>query len=159
LRSAAPAAQAAERKWGVPASVTLAQWIFESTWGTSKLALQAINYFGIKYSHQQSPCMYVEFPSPEYVDGKREVLMSLFAKYPSEEASFEDHARLLAISPRYRLAMRQAGHPDAFAERLAHSGYSTNPAYAEMLTGAMREYDLYQYDVPTPPAAAKEVAA
>ncbi len=48
LKMAVPGAQAAQKKWGVPASVTIAQAILESGWGASSLAKQANNFFGIK---------------------------------------------------------------------------------------------------------------
>ncbi len=39
LKAVVPAAQASGRKWGVPASVTLAQWIPESSWGSARQQL------------------------------------------------------------------------------------------------------------------------
>src|SRR5260370_38392004 len=41
------AAKASQRQWGVPASVTLAQWIVESAWG-SAMPPDSNNPFGIK---------------------------------------------------------------------------------------------------------------
>src|ERR1039458_8854383 len=72
LHAVVAAAQAAQRKWRVPASVTLAQWIFESSWGTSELARTANNYFGIKAHQGAAPGTYCEFITPEFVDGQRE---------------------------------------------------------------------------------------
>jgi flagellum-specific peptidoglycan hydrolase FlgJ len=45
IASIAPAAQASEKKYGVPASVTIAQAILESAWGKRAIGN---NYFGIK---------------------------------------------------------------------------------------------------------------
>ena len=44
-------AQESEKKWGVPASVTLAQYALESGYGTSSVAKNANHYFGIKGSY------------------------------------------------------------------------------------------------------------
>lgn len=44
----APVAVQDMRKYGVPASLTLAQAILESNWGTSGLTQKANNLFGIK---------------------------------------------------------------------------------------------------------------
>ena len=44
----APGAIAAQRQYGVPAAVTIAQAIDESGWGQSSLAIRDHNLFGIK---------------------------------------------------------------------------------------------------------------
>lgn len=148
LHSVAPAAQAAQLKWRVPASVTLAQWIFESTWGTSRLATTANNYFGIKFHQSTVPATYCEMRTIEFANGEPVIVDALFKKYPDEAASFEDHARLLATSGRYRFAMQHVCSPDDFAASLQAAGYSTNPQYASKLIEAMHDYKLYQYDTP-----------
>jgi flagellum-specific peptidoglycan hydrolase FlgJ len=160
LKAVVPAAQAAQRKYGVPASVTLAQWIFESTWGTSKLSLAARNYFGIKARQAAIPSSYVEFPTVEYENGERVIVEALFEKYPDEQSSFDAHARLLSTAGRYQMAMKNAANPNNFAVCLQTAGYSTNPQYASLLTEAMRDYNLCQYDLPPDgPAQVQEVAA
>jgi lysozyme len=160
LQAVVPAAQGAQRKYGVPAAVTLAQWIFESNWGTSKLSISAHNYFGIKYRQTAVPASYVEFPTAEYENGTREIVEALFEKYPDEASSFEAHARLLAMSGRYHFAMLHTASSDDFAACLQTACYSTSPTYAASLCEAMRDYDLYQYDQPpTEPAQAVEKAA
>jgi flagellum-specific peptidoglycan hydrolase FlgJ len=148
LHSVAPAAQAAQRKWGVPASVTLAQWIFESTWGTSKLATTANNYFGIKFHQSAVPATYCEMRTTEFADGKPVIEDALFKKYPDEAASFDDHARLLSTSGRYRFAMQHVASPDDFACSLQTAGYSTSPHYASKLIEAIHDYNLTQFDTP-----------
>lgn len=155
LKAAVPAAQASMRKWGVPASVTLAQWMTESSWGASQLAVKANNFFGIKASHLASPESYVEFPTAEYENGKRVIVEALFERYYDEADSFSDHARLLATAARYRKAMASAISPDTFAFFLQQCGYSTSPTYASDLKRLMRDDNLYQYDTPPPdePAA------
>ena len=160
LKAVVAAAQGAQRKYGVPASVTLAQWIFESSWGTSKLSIVAKNFFGIKARQAAIPASYVEFPTAEYENGERVVVEALFEKYPDEAASFEAHARLLANAGRYHFAMLHTASPNDFAACLQTAGYSTNPHYAASLEEAMRDYNLYQYDVPPDePAQAVEKAA
>jgi flagellum-specific peptidoglycan hydrolase FlgJ len=159
LHSVVAPAQAAEKKWGVPASVTLAQWIFESSWGTSRLSLEANNFFGIKARQVQIPTSYVEFPTAEYESGERVIVDALFEKYPDEAASFDAHASLLATAARYRSAMLYTANPEEFAACLQTAGYSTNPKYAAGLGQAMCDYNLYQYDPPFAPAKAQEVTA
>jgi flagellum-specific peptidoglycan hydrolase FlgJ len=158
LKAVVPAAQASARVWTVPASVTLAQWITESSWGTSKLALACNNFFGIKGSHLAAPSTYEEFPTVEYESGKRVIVEALFAKFTTETGCFDAHASLLMNAPRYKPAMLAADHPNVFAVDLQKCGYSTSPTYGADLMTLMRDYNLYQYDVPVaaPAAAAKE---
>lgn len=154
LKAVVPAAQDSFRKWGVPASVTLAQWIFESSWGTSKLSLLAHNFFGIKAMQVNVPDTYEAFPTAEYVQGRRVIVEALFEKFADEDGSFDAHGRLLATAARYKLAMQASPNPYAFAVGLAKCGYSTAPDYALMLIGAIHEYGLAQYDT-FPPASAR----
>lgn len=147
LQAVVPAAQASCRKWGVPVAVTLAQWIFESAWGTSQLSLKANNFFGVKWSQARSESEYAEFPTAEYVSGKKVIISAKFVKYPSAEDGFEDHARLLALSKRYAPAMKFSADPMAFAEQLQTCGYSTAPNYAASLQAAIRNYGLLAYEI------------
>jgi flagellum-specific peptidoglycan hydrolase FlgJ len=159
LRTVVSAAQASARTFGVPTSVTLAQWIFESSWGVSMLALKANNCFGIKCTQHSIPDTYIECPTAEYQNGKRIIVDARFRKYPSAVESFDDHAFLLAHSARYKFAMLSASDPVAFAKGLQRCGYSTNPNYAAELIEAIRDYNLTQYDIIAPPVTAvKETA-
>lgn len=160
LKMAVPAAQAAQRKWGVPASVTIAQAILESGWGQSALARKANNFFGIKAVANADSGSYAEFPTSEFVDGRRVSEMAKFARYATPAASFEAHAVLLAMTTRYKPAMNFWCDPASFAAEIQRCGYSTNPNYAVGLMKLVDEFDLAQYDVPpNDPARAQEVAA
>lgn len=166
LRVTVPPAQAAQRKWEVPASVTLTQAILESSnsegWGQSQLAREYNNYFGIKAEHLSDPETYVDMPTAEFVRGELEHVEAPFERYDSLAGSFDDHARLLATARRYQPAMAARSDPGAFAAALQKCGYSTAPTYGSRLVAIMRLYDLQQYDIPpdgTAAAAAKEVAA
>jgi flagellum-specific peptidoglycan hydrolase FlgJ len=148
---------------GVPASVTMAQAIIESSnnngWGKSRLALEANNYFGIKDTDFCEG--YVELSTTEYVHGIPDHVMARFEKYPTIEKSFEHHGLLISKSKRYAPAMAVASDPDKFAHALQTCGYSTNPNYGDLLMQLVRRYDLTQYDIQPPehPAGAKEAAA
>ena len=165
LKRAVPPAQAAQRKWHVPASVTIAQAILESSnehgWGQSQLAREANNFFGIKHSHLRLTEHYVEMTTHEYRDGVLKPEMAEFVRYDAIADSFDDHGRLLATAPRYRPAMARTGDPGSFASALQKAGYSTNPHYAKSLLDLIYKFDLMQYDIEPdgPAAAAQEVAA
>src|ERR1035441_4542952 len=100
LTAVVPAAQACQAQYKVPASVTLAQWTFESSWGTSQLALKANNFFGIKATHLSDHSTYMEFPTDEYIAGVRTLIEADFERYPDAAASFAAHGSLLATAPR-----------------------------------------------------------
>ncbi|MDR3723285.1 MAG: glucosaminidase domain-containing protein [Terracidiphilus sp.] len=161
FKSIVPAAQAAQRKWCVPVSVTIAQAILESGWGQSALARKAYNFFGIKAAAHAAPDGYAEFPTKEFVDGRRVSEMARFARYASPAEGFAAHAVLLATTVRYKPAMAVAADPYKFCVQIQKCGYSTNPAYAEELWTLIERFDLTQYDIKPdgPAAAAQEVAA
>lgn len=154
LTNTVSAALATQKQFGVPASITLAQAILESGWGTSALARLANNFFGVKATAGAAPHDYVEFPTHEFVDGRSTEEMAKFARYPSPAESFQAHAKLLAQAPRYAPAMSERNDPAEFATQLQKCGYSTNPNYAAELITLVTEFDLRQYDVQpinTPP--------
>lgn len=163
LKTVVPAAQATQRKWGVPSSVTIAQAICESSdkqgrWGQSALARVANNYFGIKAVAHADAAHYAEFATHEFVDGRSTSQMARFARYASPSESFLAHGTLLALTGRYQPAMAAARDVPLFCEQLQACGYSTNPHYAETLMKLIRQYDLTQYDL-SPDAPASQAAA
>lgn len=159
LKMAVPAALSSQKLTGIPASITIAQAILESGWGQSALAKQANNFFGIKATSHLSMDQYAEFPTTEFVDGRKTSVMAAFAKYPSPADSFAAHARLIACAKRYQAAMGVCGNAGQFAFALQQCGYSTledasgNLIYAQRLMELVREFDLTQYDLPPTPDA------
>jgi flagellum-specific peptidoglycan hydrolase FlgJ len=141
-----PAAQASQKQYGVPASVTIAQAILESGWGKSKLAAESNNFFGVKFNSHMPGAGYVELPTKEIANGSAEIIEAEFQKYDTAEQGFNAHAYLLASLPRYSPAMKECGDPFEFATQLAACGYSTNPNYANELARLMTEFRLTQYD-------------
>lgn len=151
LKKMVPAAQTTARQWGVPASVTLAQCVLESSWGCGPLAQQANNYFGIKAVSGQD---YAEFPTHEVVQGRSVAEQAHFARYGTVLDCFAAHAHLLAASPRYGGKLQPGATVARWCAQLQAGGYSTNPDYAQTLLSLVRQLDLMQYDVPAgaPPA-------
>ena len=157
LKAVVPAAQTTARIWKVPASVTLAQWTLESAWGTSQLARQALNFFGVKAVQGED---YMEFSAREVVRGRSVMEMAEFAKYGTAIESFAAHAYLIAGLSRYAPCMAHADDAFAFAMELGPCGYSTSPTYGQGLCDLIREHNLTQYDAaPTPGTPVAVVAA
>ena len=138
----APGAIAAQRRYGVPASVTIAQAIDESGWGRSVLATRDNNLFGIKGI---GPAGSAQFSTSEYQNGQLVPTSSGFRIYYNIAESINDHGKLLATSSYYRAAMASRKDPNAFAAALT-GVYATDPQYGAKIISIMQRYDLYRYD-------------
>lgn len=155
LQEAIPLAVQSQRETGVPASVTLAQAVWETGRGVSPIG-EAKNYFGIKASVAADGTVQVGPLAEGWVwawtkewNGARYVAQrERFRKYRTMQDSFRDHGLLLATAPRYRDAMRAVDDPREFARRIAAAGYATSPTYAADLIRVMDAENFYQYDLP-----------
>jgi flagellar protein FlgJ len=122
---AAPAAIASEQATGIPATLTLAQAIFESAWGSRA---PNNNCFGIKADAHGSGVQYVL--THEYLNGQWEEMPLAFEKYDNLADCFSDHARLIQQGV-YASAwgQYQQDHDlDAFIKGVA-AHYATDPNY------------------------------
>jgi flagellum-specific peptidoglycan hydrolase FlgJ len=142
INSVAPGALATQRRYGVPAAVTIAQAIDESGWGQSMLAINDHNLFGIKGTGPAGSDMQ---PTEEYENGQWVTTNAPFRVYRNVAESIQDHGELLATSGYYTQAMADSGNPDAFANALT-GVYATNPEYGADLVNLMQQYNLYRYD-------------
>jgi flagellum-specific peptidoglycan hydrolase FlgJ len=140
-----PGALAAQRQYGIPAAVTIAQAIDESGWGQSQLATQDHNLFGIKGT---GPGGSVLRPTQEYQNGQLVNVNAPFRVYSDVAQSISDHTLLLATGSSYKQAMADRRSPDAFANDLT-GVYATDPNYGANLITIMRQYNLYRYDAAT----------
>jgi flagellum-specific peptidoglycan hydrolase FlgJ len=148
IAQVAPGAVAAQQRYGVPASVTIAQAIDESGWGQSVLASKDHNLFGMK---GVGPAGTDTQLTQEYENGQWVVTAAPFRAYQSVAQSIDDHGRLLATSDYYKQVMAAKHDPDAFASGLT-GVYATDPNYGQTLIGLMRQFNLYRYDHASPAA-------
>lgn len=125
------------KRYGVPASITLAQGLLESNAGRSMLAVKANNHFGIKVGGDWTGPYVVK--SDDRPDDR-------FRKYRSVEESYEDHSLFLR-RPRYA-ALYDLEPTDyvGWARGLKAAGYATNPSYAQLLINIIEQHNLMQYD-------------
>jgi flagellum-specific peptidoglycan hydrolase FlgJ len=135
------AAQQAQARWLVPASVTIAQWAIESGYG-AHMPAGSNNSFGIKARPGQPS---VEAITAEFIGGRTIHLMQPFRKFASAAEAFDLHAQLLHDGRPYQHAMTFSSHPDAFANALTGI-YATDPHYGRSLIALMKALNLYQYD-------------
>lgn len=125
-------------RYGIPASITLAQGILESDCGNSFLSRSSNNHFGIK-------CKKNWTGKKVYHDDDEKG--ECFRAYPTVEASYEDHAEFLDKQPRYDSLFVYA--PDdyrSWARGLKAAGYATAPDYAQRLVKIIEESHLYLFD-------------
>jgi len=125
---------------GIPASITLAQGIFESGFGKSRLACDANNHFGIK--------CHKEWGGPTITEDD-DTLGECFRVYSNAEESYIDHSRFLMTRDRYNFLFNYPSNDYInWARGLKQAGYATNPAYAEELIKRIEKYQLFQFDDP-----------
>lgn len=125
-----------EKRYGIPASITLAQGILESGAGKSMLTRNANNHFGVK--------AYGGWTGPIYLAWDDERQKSRFRKYSSAMNSFRDHALFLKNNSRYRSLFTNSVYDyRAWAIGLQKAGYATAGNYAKALIGFIDAYKLY----------------
>ena len=129
------------RRYGIPASVTLAQGILESSNGQSRLARNENNHFGIK----ATPAWIAGGGRyGVYTDDKPD---EKFCSYGSVGDSYEHHSRFLKENSRYARCFTLA--PDDYkgwTREIAQAGYATGGKYAESLQKVIERNGLQQYD-------------
>ncbi len=146
------------KKTGVPASITLAQGMYESDYGNSPLAKKANNHFGIK--------CHKEWDGPTYHQDD-DAADECFRKYEAVQQSYDDHSYFLRSRERYSsLFTLDITDYKGWAHGLKKAGYATNPHYASKLVELIERYKLNELDkgattVPAPvfASASKEVPA
>jgi hypothetical protein len=126
------------KKSGVPASITMAQGMFESDYGNSSLAKVAKNHFGVKcHKDWGGDTYYMDDDAPN----------ECFRKYNSVEESYDDHSNFLRTRDRYKFLFDLSiTDYKGWAKGLKQAGYATNPAYADKLIEIIERYNLQVMD-------------
>jgi flagellum-specific peptidoglycan hydrolase FlgJ len=126
------------QKYGIPASIILAQGILESGAGRGDLALEANNHFGIKCHNDWLG---------ESVRHDDDASQECFRKYTEASESYKDHALFLVGKNRYAaLFTYEKDDYKAWAKGLRAAGYATDPNYPDKLISYIERYNLHQYD-------------
>lgn len=126
------------QRYGIPASITLAQGLLESAAGRSFLAMTANNHFGIKTGGTWLGAYVLKDD-----DRKNE----RFRKYDDPQQSYEDHSLFLTTRSRYAsLFSLEKTDYQGWARGLKAAGYATNPKYADILINLIDLYDLTRFD-------------
>ena len=137
----AEAAMEQMRRYGIPASVTLAQGILESASGQSELSRKGNNHFGIK-------------ATKTWLDGGGRYLVytddkpnEKFCQYASVADSYEHHSLFLRGNKRYANLFELS--PDDYVgwtRGLQEDGYASSKQYASSLQSLIKQHGLDRYD-------------
>lgn len=149
-----------QKKNGILASVSLAQFILESGYGKSELAQNANNIFGMKCSLSgntwsgsgwDGKSKYTKKMQEQHADGNYETITADFRKYPRIEDSIADHsAYLLGAMNGKKLrydGLKGCTDYKRAAQIIKDGGYATSLDYVEKLCSIIEKWKLCDYDV------------
>lgn len=143
---------------GILASVTIAQAILESGYGSSELAVMANNLFGMKCSlsgNTWKSCWdfkskYSVFTKEQDKDGKESTILANFRKYSSWEESVADHSLYLlgAMNGKELRYKGLAGEKDPrkAIQIIKDGDYATDVKYVDKVMSIIEKFNLTQYD-------------
>lgn len=136
-----------QNEYGIPASITLAQGLLESSAGQSDFAKQSNNHFGIKCKDWTGEKIYHD----DDLQGE------CFRKYDHVLQSYEDHSQFLKNKTRYAFLFQlEPTDYEGWAFGLKKAGYATDPSYAYKLISLIENYGLHQFDLPKAPQAVRK---
>ena len=158
IRRVGPLFTADQKKTGVLASVSLAQFILESGYGKSELAQQANNCFGMKKSLSgntwegsvwDGKSIYTK-KTREQRSWGTETVTAEFRKYACIEDSIADHSAYLTGAKkgstlRYEGLKGCTDYRKA-AQIVKAGGYATSSTYVNKLCSIIEQWKLTQYD-------------
>ena len=167
IKKVGPLATADQKKSGILASVTLAQFILESGYGKSELAQNANNVFGMKKSLSgntwsgsswDGKSIYTKKTGEQNPDGSYITITADFRKYPCVEDSIADHSAYLngamnGSKKRYEGVKGCTDYKKAI-QLIKDGGYATSLTYVDKLCDIVKRWNLTQYDVKTEEAPA-----
>lgn len=139
-----PAAQASAKTTGVPASFTVAEAALESGWGSSQLAQQGMNLFGVKADPSWTGDV-LTLNTREFLNGTWVMVPANWRKYDDWQSCMDDHAAFLHQNPRYASCFNCTDGA-GFATAVAQAGYATDPDYASKLISIINQHGLAGLD-------------
>jgi flagellum-specific peptidoglycan hydrolase FlgJ len=122
------------KKYGVPASVTLAQGILNSSAGTNEPALMGHNHFNLECSKEWKG------DKMDFNTGK------CYREYKSAWSSYRDHSKYITSGKFSHLKKINRTDHKGWISALAKMNYSTEKGYEQYLLKAIKEYKLTRYD-------------
>ena len=128
-------------------SPIIAQAILESARGTSELATNASNYFGLKYKDGRCPTaigVYYKVGSEQNPDGSYTSSAMQWCKFADMESCVIGYFDFISHS-RYE-GLKGITDPKEYLVTLKEAGYATSLAYVDNLLRVIDNYGLTKYD-------------
>lgn len=126
------------REYKIPASITLAQGILESSSGNSEFAKKSNNHFGIK--------CHIGWEGDQ-ISHDDDEKGECFRKYNDPIISFKDHSLFLTSRSRYeKLFKLESNDYVSWARGLKQAGYATDKNYPAKLIALIERFKLYVFD-------------
>lgn len=128
-------------------SPVIAQAILESASGTSELAVNAHNYFGLKYRAGRCPTangIYYKIGSEQNADGSYTTSSMKWMKFKNMEQGVIGYFDFTNIST-YE-SIKNVDDPEIYLKNIKSSGYATSLNYVKNLMSVIKKYNLTQYD-------------
>ena len=149
-----------QKKSGILASVSMAQFILESGYGKSELAQGANNCFGMKKSISANTwsgstwdgsSVYTKKTQEQNADGSYVTITADFRRYSCVEDSIADHSAYL-LGAKNDSKLRYEGLKGCTdykkaAQIIKDGGYATSLTYVDKLCNIIERWKLTQYDV------------
>lgn len=149
-----------QKKSGILASVSMAQFILESGYGKSELALGANNCFGMKKSLSGNTwsgsvwdgvSIYKKKTQEQEEDGSYVTVTAEFRKYLNVDDSIADHSAYLLGAKngeKFRYdGLKGCSDYKKAVQIIKDGGYATSLTYVEKLCSIIEKWKLTQYDV------------
>ncbi|MGX9799774.1 glucosaminidase domain-containing protein [Pediococcus acidilactici] len=128
------------------ASVAMAQAVVESAYGSSTLAQEAHNLFGIKADSTWHGATYTK-NTQEVINGRTVTISAAFRKYDSFKDSIADYAKKLESRPQYVNAFSNHAHNYVESVKaIKAGGYATAPTYVSSIVNCINNYGFYKLD-------------
>lgn len=128
-------------------SPIIAQAILESAYGTSELAVNAHNYFGLKYrAGRCKTCIgiYNKVGSEQNADGSYTSSSMQWCKFKDMENGVIGYFDFINISNYANL--KGVADPRKYLENIKADGYATSLKYVDNLMSVIEQWGLTQYD-------------
>ena len=122
------------KKYGIPASVTIAQAILHSSAGTNEPALMGHNHFNLECNSEWKG------DKMDFNTGK------CYREYASSWRSFRDHSQYITSGKFSHLKNLSRTDYKGWIAALAKTGYSSEKGYEQYLLKAIKKYNLTRYD-------------
>ncbi len=128
-------------------SPVIAQAVLESGYGSSELARNAHNYFGLKYRKSRCPSatgIYKKVGSEQNPDGSYISEEMQWCRFPDMESGVKGYFEFTNV-PNYA-NLKGVTDPETYLKNIRADGYATSLNYVDNLMAVIKTWNLTEYD-------------